>query len=61
MKATKKAVIIRADISGGVEALYSTNLTIKRDDDPSKDALVYDASLPWLNPDARWCVPPSFP
>lgn len=49
----KKAVVIRVDISGAVEATYKqgSKFTVKRDDDPTKNAFAKDASgtPPWLN------------
>ena len=53
----KKAIVIRVDISGTVETLYSKNLTVKRDDDPKLDALKVDAASGWLTDDSKWLNP----
>ena len=55
----KKAIVIRADLSGTTETLYSKNLTIKRDDDPKIDALDVTAgtTVGWLSTDCKWLNP----
>jgi len=53
----KKAILIRVDISGSVETLYTTNHTIKRDDDPKSNALVYDSANGWLVSDCKFAPP----
>ena len=53
----KKSIVIRADLSGNTETLYSKNLTIKRDDDPKIDALKIDATAGWLVTDSKWLNP----
>lgn len=53
----KKAIVIRVDISGTVETLYSKEHTVKRDDDPKNDALKVDAASGWLTDDSKWLNP----
>lgn len=53
----KKAILIRVDISGTVETLYTKNHTIKRDDDPTKNALTVDDQNGWLILDSRFLPP----
>jgi prepilin-type N-terminal cleavage/methylation domain-containing protein len=53
----KKAIVIRADISGNVETLFSGTHTIKRDDNPQSDALVFDQPTNWLAADSHWLTP----
>jgi prepilin-type N-terminal cleavage/methylation domain-containing protein len=57
----KKAVLIRVDISGSVEVLYSKNHTIKRDDDPTQNALTVDAGNGWLVTDSLFVAPVAAP
>ena len=49
----KKAVVIRVDVSGAVEPTYKQgrSFTVKRDDDPKKDAFQPEpgANPPWLS------------
>ncbi|MDR3406127.1 MAG: type II secretion system protein [Chthoniobacter sp.] len=53
----KKAICIRVDISGTVETLFSKTHTIKRDDDPSINALNVDAGNGWLVTDSVFLAP----
>jgi len=53
----KKAVCIRVDISGTVETLYTKNHTIKRDDDPTQNALTVDNANGWLITDSVFLAP----
>lgn len=53
----KKAICIRVDISGTVETLFTANHTIKRDDDPSKNALTVDDQNGWLIKDSKFLAP----
>jgi prepilin-type N-terminal cleavage/methylation domain-containing protein len=57
----KKAILIRVDISGSVETLFSANHTIKRDDSPSSNALKPDKTAGWLIDDSIWLSPTSYP
>jgi prepilin-type N-terminal cleavage/methylation domain-containing protein len=52
----KKAVCIRVDISGTVEVLYTKSHTIKRDDDPTQNALTPSAPT-WLLTDSVFLAP----
>ncbi|MEA3211879.1 MAG: type pilus assembly protein PilA [Chthoniobacter sp.] len=56
----KKAIVIRVDISGNVETCYKSGTgtgaksTVKRPDDPKKNAFEPDPSYPWLSgPDVK--------
>ncbi|MEZ0255203.1 MAG: type II secretion system protein [Chthoniobacter sp.] len=53
----KKAILIRVDISGTVETLFSATHTIKRDDQPSKNALETDTGAGWLIDDSSFLAP----
>lgn len=53
----KKAVLIRVDISGTVETLYTSRHTIKRDDDPTQNALTPDTGNGWLITDSIFLAP----
>ena len=53
----KKAICVRADISAAVETLLSTTHTIKRDDNPTIDALQVDATNGWLLTDSAFLAP----
>lgn len=53
----KKAILIRVDISGSVETLFSATHTIKRDDQPSKNALETDTGSGWLIDDSIFLAP----
>jgi len=55
----KKAILIRVDISGTVETLFSSTHTIKRDDSPGANALTYDGGAGWLIQDSRFLPPRS--
>ncbi len=55
----KKAILIRVDISGSVETLFSSTRTIKRDDNPVTNALTVDSSNGWLVTDSVFLVPTS--
>ena len=53
----KKAILIRVDISGTVETLFSSTHTIKRDDNPATNALVPDPTNGWLVTDSIFLAP----
>jgi prepilin-type N-terminal cleavage/methylation domain-containing protein len=53
----KKAILIRVDISGTVETLFTKTHTIKRDDDPTKNALEVDDGNGWLIKDSKFLAP----
>ncbi|MEP6669225.1 MAG: prepilin-type N-terminal cleavage/methylation domain-containing protein [Chthoniobacter sp.] len=57
----KKAILIRVDISGTVETLFSAQHTIKRDDTPSSNALIPDDSAGWLIKDSVFLEPTTYP
>lgn len=53
----KKAILIRVDISGTVETLFTATHTIKRDDQPSQNALEKDSAAGWLIDDSKFLAP----
>lgn len=57
----KKAILIRVDISGTVETLFTSSHTIKRDDTPSKNALEPDTAAGWLIDDSIFLAPTALP
>ncbi|MEI9895711.1 MAG: hypothetical protein WDN28_17960 [Chthoniobacter sp.] len=49
--------MIRVDISGTVETLFTKTHTIKRDDDPAQNALTVDSGNGWLVTDSVFLAP----